>query len=345
MKTGTYKRQNGKVVEIEINSNDNSNLVDNDPLTALLAEYQTIFNHIDKGSNVVNFVKTKEYKQGLLDCLQETIAKLIDSKEYENHVNIKGLLRKAFYNRTIDNLRYESTYLIFKQDFSEYCQDMNYGVTKQYLNEMMLTVKQVLSEYEYKIFKLYHIKGFTIKDIAKQYDSSYSDIQRTIVNIGNKIVGTEKRQGLKFSCLFDNRYVSHFSGKKKRQHKRKVLTKKEIIQKSSNVAHIDIENYSPMESIKPMTIPSNKALSYSTKGYFKRHKYGIDIISGNEIDKDIEYISTLTYGNSNALDYNPVFKNAYRHKRAIRQYNRNMKFALPKTELNIKVLKAKGIIN
>ena len=114
MKTGTYKKVNGKVEKI---SNKVNKLEVKTDLDHLMLAYDGLFKLIDSGSNVVNFVKTREYKEGLLDSLQVVMVQLLENKKYIDHKNITGLLRKAFYDRTIDLIRYENTYEIFGASF------------------------------------------------------------------------------------------------------------------------------------------------------------------------------------------------------------------------------------
>lgn len=319
MKTGIYKKTDKGVVEI---SNNNSTLQVNSDEAVLLDVYQDLFDRIDKGSKVINFVKTKEYKDSLLDSLQNVIERLLESKEYIGHKNIKGLFKRAFYNRTIDLIRYESTYDIFRQDFSEYCQDNDYGITKQYLNEMLIDIKSILSISEYQLFRLYHVKGFSTRKIAVKLEASQSDIARQIVNINNQIAG--EKNILNFSALFDQRYVAHNSGKKKRQHKRKVLTQKEIIELSGKPYKLEVENYTEPKKNIPEFIPLNKVLQYPTKKYFEviRNDFGYINESKNEID----YVSSLTYNHSKIeLPVKVYSQVEYRRKRYIRQYQRTLK--------------------
>lgn len=320
MKTGTYKKTDKGIVEI---SNNNSTLEVKDDMAVLLDEYQTIFNLIDKGSNVISFVKTSEHQDSLLDSLQIAIAKLLNTKEYINHVNIRGLLRQALYNRTIDNIRHEGTYLTFREDYSEYCQDSAYGVTKQYLNEMMLSVKEILTVSEYQIFKLYHVKDLTYQDIADKLDSNISDVYRQVKWINHKIAGKDNPLNLK--CLYDERYVAYQSQGKKRQHKRKVLTQKEIIELCDKPYKLALDKYKESEKFKPENIPANKALQFPTINYFpvKRNDFGLV----NETKEEIEYVSTLAYtGSYLPYEVKGYSSKEYRRKRYVRQYQRTLPY-------------------
>ena len=325
MKTATYKKTGKGIIKIE-EKDFNNNF---DSKTVLLSEYQTLFNKICKGSNVLNFVKTSEYKEGLSDVLQDIMTNLIESREYENYdkKQIKNLLYQRLSDRVIDNFRKESTFDIFKNDYTEYVEDASYGVTRQYLHEMLLEVKTRLTLSEYKIFELYHVKGYSSYQIAESLKTSQSDIARSIKKINDKIIGTDKIDGLCFKTLFDTRYVAYNTGKKKRQHKRKVLTRKEIINLSGKVRHIDKESYIEPIKIEKESIPENKCLQYPTINYFKREKYNHSYISGTDIQ--IEYISTLVYGKSTLpVEIKGYSSKEYRRKRYVRKYTRNLKHGI-----------------
>lgn len=292
MKSSTYKKVDGKVVEI---GNNISNL-EKSPLDKLLAIYQDLFNRINNGSQVVNFTKSKEYKESLLDCLQNVMIKILEKNEYQDMENLKGYFKKCFYDRYIDNIRFESTYDIFRQDFSEYCQNPDFGISKQYLDEMILSIQKILSISQFKIFKLYHIKGYTMQTIADKLNTYKVDISRQVTNINNRIAGDKNI--LNFACIFDNRYVSHFSGKKKRQLKRKVLTHKEYIDLSSKPYNLDISDYNPPSDYIPESIPENKAMAYPTKQYYRVKKENFSYCNGNADKESYFFISNLVLGNA-----------------------------------------------
>ena len=327
MKSVTYKKTDKGIIEVN-NSDFDNNEIDN--LSILMAEYEVLNKKIRYGSRVVNFVKTKEYKQSLEDSLQNVIMELLESKEYENHNNVRGLLRKAFYNRSIDSLRHESTYEIFKLDFSEYCQNKNYGITKQFLDEMLLTIKEILTSEQYKIFKLYHIKGLTLKEIAKEFDTSFQVIDYQLKKIGNKIIGDgNKYDGLKIACLVDGRYTSHNTGKKRRQHKRKQLTQKQIIKLSGKPYHLSIDDYQKPLPIKRDKLDLSK-LPHTDKQNIKEFKIDkssyMVVASNNYIYNKQEVFVSNVYQESIVLPCNNPYRNNYRYKRACRIAARQYKY-------------------
>jgi len=252
MKTDTYKKTDNGIEKI---GNDFNKLNDNNPLTVLLAEYEDLFHKIQYGSNVTNFVRTKEYKEGLQDSLQWTMAEILESKVYEKHDNIPALLKTVFYKRTMNNMRNENTYKIFIEDFSEYVQSKNYGVTKEYLSEIMVEVKKALSVSQYEIFELYHLKDYSIEDIRDKRNMTFYSVQSQVRAINNKL------DKLKVVHFFDTRYTSYNSPKKKRQHKRKVMTWKEYQELSGNTYQINEVDYIPTEKL---ITNNNGSKGYST---------------------------------------------------------------------------------
>jgi DNA-directed RNA polymerase specialized sigma24 family protein len=323
MKSSTYKKVDGKVIKID---NKNNKLEDFNPESFLMECYNKLFNLITSGSNVTPFVKTKEFKESLQESLQDTLLKMIENKEYENHSNIAGLLRKNFYNRTLDKLRSETTYEIFKRDFSEYCQDSSYGVTKEFLNDMLIAVKTLLTISEYKLFKLYHIQGLTIEKITVKLDTNYSQVHRSIQWINSKI------EKLNFNVCFDNRYVAHFSGKKKRQHKRKILTHKECIDLSGKINNIDTVDYTPTSTLERYNLDLHKLPYNSKQGGYKditldQSSY-LQIASGGYSYNANRVIIQNVYSDSGIMPTNEIKESrckAYRRKRYARIYKRNLK--------------------
>jgi DNA-directed RNA polymerase specialized sigma24 family protein len=338
MKSVTYKKVDGKVVEIVINNNK---LEDFNPEKFLMDCYSKLFNLITNGSNVTPFVKTKEYKESLQESLQDTLLKMLENKEYKNHSNIAGLLRKNFYNRTLNILRSETTYLIFKRDYSEYCQDSSNGVTKQFMDEMLIAVKSLLLVSEYQLFKLYHIQGLTIEKIAVKINSTYGQVHRSIQWINTKI------EKLNFSTCFDSRYTAHFSGKKKRQHKRKIMTHKEVIELSSKVDNIAIDDYSPASTLERYNLDLHKLPYNAKQGSYKdimidKSSYHT-IANGNFTYNEVNHVIQNVYANSCIIPTFEVKEKrhiAYRRKRYARQYQNSLKkFKVYKKESLSLVLK------
>ena len=296
MKSATYKRENGKVIEIK---SESSNLGNNDAEAVLLAKYEDLFNQIDKGSQVVSFIKTKEYKDSLIDILQNCMVKILSKNEYKTHVNPAYLLKKIFYDRCIDYLRTEQSYSIFKQDNLDLVvENRESGITENYIQQCITEIKNILSVTEYKIFTLYHVNGYTMQEMETKIDMSYGSINSMVNTVNNKI------DKLKIAYLYNCRYATYNSQGKKRQHKRKVLTRKEIIELCGMPYKISIELYqsSQVESSKEV-IPHNKCLSYGTKQYFKVSSNDTNQIAdlGINAGKAEYLIDSNTYGNAKVL--------------------------------------------
>ena len=328
MKTTCYKKTGNGIEKI---SNDFNKLESNSPETVLMDCYQHLFNLIDKGSNVLYFVKTSEYKESLKDILQDILIDLLQSKEYLDYQdNIKGLLDKRLSDRTKNNIRKEVTFDIFKQDFSDFVAEQTYGVTKQYLFEMLLEIKSLLTKSEYEIFKAYHVKGYSMEKIANNLKTYKVDISRQIKLIGDKIIGTNKRNGLCFKTLFDSRYIAYQSQGKKRQHKREVLTRKKVIELSGKAYNIDKSNYIPpiKESLLPLDFTK---LPYTPKHGLKdilidKSSYHV-IANGNFVYNKVNVVIQNVYQNSCTIDMPITVYNSkeYRRKREVRKYYRTLK--------------------
>jgi transposase len=260
-----------------------------------------------------------------MDSLQTVMAEILTINDYQNKPNIKGYLKKCFFNRVVDEIRHETTYEIFKKDFSEYCQDSSHGVTKIYFNEMILNIKQVLLVSEFEIFKLYHVAGMSSEKIAKKLDYC----QKTIINRVKTI--NDKIEDLHFKNCFDNRYVSHFSGKKKRQHKRKIMTKKEIIELSGMPYDIAIDDYSKQAELVRYNLDLEK-LPYSQAHGIKdimidKSSYHT-IANGNFVYNQVNHVIQNVYSNSCILPISEVKEKrhiTYRKKRYARKYQNSLR--------------------
>jgi RNA polymerase sigma factor (sigma-70 family) len=297
MKTDTYKRIDGKVEKL----NDFNNL-ENSHEAVLMAEYQDLFDKITNGSKVVNFIKTREFKDSLQDVLQEVTTKVLqDGKFLEIPISeIKIFLKGCFIKKVISRLDSETRYNIFKRDNLDLIiEDKESGITQEYISECLIAIKNLLSESQYKLFSLYHIKGYTMEEIALQLSTNKMEISRKIKSISIKI------EDLKISYLYENRYLAYTSHKKKRQHKRKVLSRKEIIELSGMPYQMSIEVYQESKEVKEVkeVIPFNKCMSYPTKQYYKVTGEDKNQIAdmGSNCKKDFYLISNLVLGNCKLL--------------------------------------------
>ena len=322
MKTSTYKKTDKGIEKI---SNDFDKLEVNDNQTVLLSKYQTLFNKIDKGSKVLSFVRTSENKDSLMDCLQNVMVKILAEKNLNDIDDISKYFNKMFSDRYKDYIRVESRYDIFKTDNLEHViESKESGITKEYINQCLIEIKAILSISEYNLFKLYHIKGYKQKEIAIKLNTNDFNINRQIKALNNKL------DNLKIAYLYDNRYVSHNTGKKKRSHKRSVLTQKQVIELSGKPYKIDKDNY--QESIPLKSIPLDTSKLPYSKGHgmkdiiIDKSSYMV-IYNGNAIYQEKKIVIQNVYDKSIVLDI-PVKKYSakeYRRKRYVRKYRRSLK--------------------
>jgi predicted DNA-binding protein YlxM (UPF0122 family) len=297
MKTDTYKRIDGKVEKL----NDFNNL-ENSHEAVLMAEYQDLFDKITNGSKVVNFVKTNEFKESLQDVLQDVVTVILqDGKYLEIPVNeIKIFLKGCFIKRVINKIDMETRYNIFKRDNLELIIDnKESGITQEYISACLVEIKNLLSKSQYELFFMYHVEGYSMEAIALQLNSNKMDVSRKLKSIGNKI------ENLKIAYLYENRYLAYTSHKKKRQHKRKVLTKQEVIDLSGMPYQISREVYFESKEVKEVkeVIPFNKCLSYPTKQYYKVTGEDKNQIAdmGCNSKKDFYFITNLVMGHCKVL--------------------------------------------
>ena len=245
MKSATYKKQNGKVVEI---INNNSTLEDR-----FLNAYNQAVIDIKRGRYTFT-----------LDSLQDAITAIlsrIDSIELASQDSAYHYLISACSKREKHCIRQAISFDLMKDIQCEYFIE-NSGISETYVSEAIQAIKGRLTDNEYQVFSLYHIAGYTLNEVALKLDTYHKDIAKKLEVIAGKI------DTLKIAYLYDNRYVAYQSKKKKRQHKREVLQHKDYIKLSGMVFKGDIENYKPIEN-NPIDIPKEKCLSYATKEYFE----------------------------------------------------------------------------
>lgn len=329
MKSIAYKKTENGIEKID---NDFNNLNNNSPESVLLAVYEHLFNKIDKGSNVLMNVKTSEYKDSLIDNLQSVMVKILAEKSYLQAKDMNSFLRKCLFNSFLNSIDRETRYNIFKTDNLDLIIDSKEnGITKDYINECLIEIKNILSDSEYKIFRLYHVKGYTLKEIEVKLEIAYGTLVNRIRLIGNKI------DKLKISYLYENRYLAYNTGKKKRQHKRKVMTRKEYQELCGITFKVAIEDYQEQKEFNPEPIDSNKIPFTSIQSCY--HEVVIDkriqtqIADIGTLDRDSQFLRN-TYSNSN-LTYSQTksysAKN-YRMKKYQRIYNRNLKKGIAETK-------------
>jgi predicted DNA-binding protein YlxM (UPF0122 family) len=227
------------------------------------------------------------------------MVKVLADKSYLDIRDMNVFLRKCLMNRFLDMVKTESRHNIFKTDNLELIvENKESGITENYINQCIMEIKNILTETEYKIFRLYHIKGYTIKEIENKIDMSHGAIYNLIQKVNNRI------DKLKIAYLYENRYLAYDSHKKKRQHKRKVLTRKEIIEKSGVPHRISQEVYADSQVVvNQESIPFNKCLSYPTKQYYKVSSNDSNQIAdmGLNSGKTEYLIDSMTYGNAKIL--------------------------------------------
>ena len=320
MKTIAYKKtENGKVEKI-----NPVKVIDNE--TALLDKYETLFNKIDKGSPVLSFVRTKENQHGLMDCLQSVMVKILAEKNLEDIKDVSAYFNKMFSDRYKDQIRTESRYEIFKTDNLDHViESRENGITQDYINECLTAIKGLLTVSEYKLFTLYHVKGYRQNEIAVKLDTYPMVINRKVKNLNNKL------ETLKINYLYENRYVAYQSQGKKRQHKRSVLTEKQIKELSGKTYHVAIENYQESKRLIPKGLDQSK-LPYSKAHGLKdiqldKSSYMV-IANGNfaynekvEIIQNVKQDSDIIH-NENKANYK--LANNYRVKRVKRIRDRKI---------------------
>ena len=327
MKSIAYKRTENGIEQI---NNDFNNLNENSPETALMAVYEDLFNKIDKGSMVLMNVRTKEYKESLIDSLQSVMAKTLEDKGYLKAKDMNHFLRKCLLNRFLDNYRMETRYNVFKNDNLDLIiDDKENGITKEFIKTCLIEIKNILNDNDYKIFKLYHIKGFKIQDIVNKLDSSIGNIHRAITRISNKI------DHLKISYLYDIRYTSYNSQKKKRQHKRKVMTKKEYRDLCGIGYRVAIDDYQEQKPFNPEPIDSNKIPFNPIQSCY--HEVVIDkrimtqIADTGTLDKDSQFLRNVYTNSYLPIPDKPKYSfKEYRRKKYLRLYLRNIRIGIAK---------------
>jgi hypothetical protein len=312
MKTACYKKTDNGIEKIE---NDFDKLNDNNPEAVLLKVYQDLFNKIDKGSNVVSFVRTSEYKDGLLDALQRTIEDTLRNKSYLKSDNIKGDFLHAFYCDSKNMLNEIINFDLLKNAYSDLIiESRDYGVTDTYINEVVNLISKDLTDIGKRIFFSYYVKGLTIKEIAEDMGTDFSNIQRSLQGLAKHI------HKFKVSYFYENRYVAYNSGKKKRQHIRLIDSNKKLEAENKTLHgipyHISVSDYEPQETYNGFTVPTNK-LPWNDKQCSK-HQTVIDkdtyqVIACNRFayDKSKRYADNV-YSQSDML-YNGRAKEKKEH--------------------------------
>lgn len=301
MKTATYKRTGKGIVEI---TNENNNLED-----LFLMAYNQAYSDIKRG----RYTFTLENLQDAITAILERI----ETIELDGYQAVYHYLISACSRREKTSIRQAMSLDLMKNIQCEYFIE-NSGISDVYISEILLEIKRILTLSELEIFNLYHVEGYTQKEIAEKLDTYRIDILRKLDTINRKI------ENLKVSYFFDCMYVAYQSQKKKRQHKRKVLQHKDYIALSGSVIGINKTDYKEQKPLKLVNIPANKALQYPTINYFIREKN--NTFDYYNAGKETEYVSTLTYTKSKlSVETRLYSAKNYRLKKSARIYKRTLK--------------------
>ncbi len=266
-----YKRgENGEVEKI-------NNI--NDLEQSFLNGYNKLISEIKNGRYTFTLINLQDAITAILGRLNEILEVSSDSDAYKYLVS--ACARREKYE-----IRQSISYDLMKNIQCEYFIDGN-GISETYIAEVLIEVKRVLNSKEYRLFSLYHIKGYTLIEVSETMKESKSKIHRQLEVIANKI------DNLKIAYLYDNKYVNHNSGKKKRQHKRSQLSMAEIKDLAGISHKVAIEDYEPM-TFKPVYPSKEQANYFPTKQYYKTSRNDFGYI--NEGESDYFFTSNLVMG-------------------------------------------------
>lgn len=279
MKSSTYKKTADGIVKID----SNINKLELNKSDMFLKAYQQAI--LDVSNKRYTFTM-----ENLQDAITAILGRLNDI-EISEYKEIYHYLISACSKREKYSIRQSISFDLMKDIQCEYFIE-NSGINQTYILEVINEIKKVLLISEYKVFNLYHVKGYTQKQIAVKLDSNQTDISRILETVLRKI------ENLKISYLYENRYIAYQSKKKKRQHKRKVLTQKEVIELCGEISKVKISDYKPSEKLQSNNIPSNKGLSYPTKQYYKTKREDFAYTGKIELQDEYYFTSNLTLGKS-----------------------------------------------
>lgn len=293
MKTVAYKKTDKGIVKISNKTNSLEDMV--------LIAYNRLYKEIS----------SKRYTFGH-DSLQNAITAIWSRLEA-----IKGLTQEEIYkylvkacsNKEIDEIRQSIRYNLLKESNLDRIENIDSGITEVFIAEVMHNIKRVLTDREYQLFYLYHIKGLTQKEIAKKFDSYEMSIHRRLEVIGKKI------DSLKVNYLFDTFYVS-WQSHKKRRYCRYADYKED----SGLTYKIDKSKYEPIKK-EPIKINPNKCLQYPTKKYFEASPF----VYMNDGRNNFEFVSGVYANSQLPIPENKIGYKEYRRKRHIRKYVRGLK--------------------
>jgi len=206
-----------------------------------------------------------------MDVLHDTflyILENIDKIELKTSA-INYLRRACIYRMKTDN-RQLAYFDILKDKVTKEIQSKNDGITSEFIDEMLLLIKGTLNKSNWLLFKLYHVKGYTLRNIAKKLNSNRMDVLRRLKRIELEV------SELNLRCLFDNRYTT-YTNRSKHNHistnERKQLSKeldKEYKKGiDMNLSIIDIKDYIPQNKPINQSIKNGKCQGIATKKYIK----------------------------------------------------------------------------
>ena len=192
-KSGIYG--NAPKLQVKNDKRDNRNELKNEFTIA----YQIVSKEIYK----------YRFNMDLLQDVMVSILNKIDNLELEE--SPLNYLKRACILRWKDDVREEIRHNLLS-DKSTKEVDINSGISKEFISEMLDDIKTVLKPLDWTIFELYHIKGHTLQAIAKSLNiSAFKTIANKLKRISDRI------EKLNFADLVESRYILH-TNKSKHNH-------------------------------------------------------------------------------------------------------------------------------
>lgn len=272
------------------------------------AKTETSKNHANFTEGEKNMETSKEYAN-LTDMLEvyekmynrhplmqdscQNVMEKIVANDFSIRYNKRYEYFKAAMNNDYRNRnRNEYQFDLLKQGNLELNVDnLEYGIPNQYVSELIEKICNLLDSKEMEIFKLYHIEGYTLKEIAAKSNSYDVAVLRIVKKINTKIFS------LNSAYFVERRYETAQCHKKRDKVKYPDMKPSE----PSEAIQIEIDSYIPQERISRL-VDVNALTHKQLTCIKKRFEVKSQVGSQSMVDKGHTYYVDNVQEYHGALD-------------------------------------------